>query len=130
MEVDLTFSSDDCPVEMDIIDLVHIIYIVDDWKCALFGNVIYHRVAQTACSGFFLSMLGTNKTRTIQKQLSRTIWNLATPSCCRSETNWSSVGRFNVMQWSKRKSLLLFDLPVLVSQAFLCHPLIKNAAKC
>lgn len=42
---------------MDLIGLVHIIYQLDDWKFALFGDVIYHRVAQTACSDFLLSML-------------------------------------------------------------------------
>lgn len=53
VEVDLTFNSDVSPVGMVLMDLVHIIYILDDWKFALFGDVIYHRVAQTVCSDFF-----------------------------------------------------------------------------
>lgn len=40
VEVDLTFNSDSSPVGMDLIDLVHIIYTLDDWKCAPFGNGI------------------------------------------------------------------------------------------
>lgn len=44
VEVDLTFSSDASPIGMDLVDL-HVIHILDDWKFALFGDVMYHRVA-------------------------------------------------------------------------------------
>lgn len=57
VEVDLTFNSDGSPVGMDLIDLGHIIHILDCWKFVLFGGVIYHRVALTVCSDFFVSLL-------------------------------------------------------------------------
>lgn len=115
----LSFSSGGIPVVLDLTDLKRdptlTARTASDWMA---GNFLCLEMSfvMGACSDF-LCQVGRRKMQAVQKQLSRAIWNPATSSCCRSETNWSCVGRFHVMYWwrSKRKSLLLFDLPVLVS---------------
>lgn len=105
VEVDSSFDCYGILIGIDLIDLIHWMvgprHTDAGWleiSCVCRCHLSWSCPKSLLWFSFFFSCpVGTNKTRAIQKQLSWAIWNPATPSCCRSETNWSSVGRLYVM---------------------------------
>ena len=91
--------SDDIPVALGEIELKW-----DHTLCAgamsywMSGNFLRLAMSSVmaACSDVSCQVV-TNNMRAVQKQIFRAIWNPATFSCCRSETNWYHVGRLHVM---------------------------------